>query len=60
MILVNDFSKFIQLYLSRTKDEALQIFIKWKIEVDNQKNKMIKRLKTDRNGKYESSPLLNA
>ena len=36
------------------------MFIKYKIEVENQKNKMIKRLKTDRNGKYESSPLLNA
>ena len=36
------------------------MFLKYKIEVENQKNKTIKRLKTDRNGKYESSPLLNA
>jgi hypothetical protein len=53
MILVNNFSKFIQLYLSRTKDEALQIFIKCKIKADNQKNKMIKRLRTNRGGEYE-------
>ena len=32
------------------------MFIKYKIEVENQKNKRIKRLRTDRGGKYESNP----
>jgi hypothetical protein len=49
----NDLLKFIQLYLSRTKDETLKIFIKCKIKVDNQKNKIIKQLRTNRGGEYE-------
>ena len=44
------------LYLLRTKDEALEMFIKYKSEVENQKNKRIKRLRTDRGGEYESNP----
>ena len=36
--------------------EVLEMFIKYKSEVENQKNKMIKRLKTDRGGEYKSNP----
>ena len=36
--------------------KVLEMFIKYKSEVENQKNKMIKRLKTDRGGEYESNP----
>ena len=54
VIFVNDHSRFTKLYLLRTKDEVLEIFIKYKNEVENQKNKKIKRLKTDRGGEYES------
>ena len=32
------------------------MFIKYKSEVENQKNKRIKRLRTDRGGEYESNP----
>jgi transposase InsO family protein len=32
------------------------MFIKYKTEVENQKNKRIKRLRTDRGGEYESNP----
>ena len=42
----------LKIYLLRTKDEALEMFIKYKSEVENQKNKMIKRLRTDRGGEY--------
>jgi transposase InsO family protein len=56
VIFFDDYSRFSKLYLLRTNDEALEMFIKYKIEVEKQKNKMIKRLKTDRSGKYESNP----
>jgi transposase InsO family protein len=56
VIFVDDYSKFTKLYSLRSKDEALKMFIKYKIEVENQKNKRIKRLRTDRGGKYESNP----
>jgi transposase InsO family protein len=31
------------------------MFIKYKFEVENQKNKRVKRLRTDRGGEYESN-----
>ena len=49
-IFVDDHSRFTKLYLLRTKDEALEMFIKYKNEVENQKNKRIKRLRTNRGG----------
>ena len=52
VIFVDDHSRFTKLYLLRTKDEALEMFIKYKREVENQKNKRIKRLRTDRGGEY--------
>ena len=55
VIFVNNHSRFTKLYLLRTKDEALEIFIKYKSEVENQKNKRIKRLTIDRGGEYESN-----
>ena len=60
VIFVDDHSRFTKLYLLRTKDETLEMFIKYKSEAENQKNKRIKRPRTDRGGEYESSPLLNA
>ena len=35
LIFVDDHSRFTKLYLLRTKDEALEMFIKYKSEVDN-------------------------
>jgi hypothetical protein len=56
VIFVDDYSRFTKLCLLRSKDEALEMFIKYKTEVENQKNKRIKRLKIDRGGEYESNP----
>ena len=56
VIFVDDHSRFTKLYLLRTKDEALEMYIKYKSEVENQKNKRIKRLRIDRGGEYESNP----
>ena len=55
VIFIDDHSRFTKLYLLRTKDEALEVFIKYKNEVENQKNKRIKRLRIDRGGEYESN-----
>ena len=59
MNFVDNYSRFTKLYLLRTKDEALKMFIKYKSEVENQKNKRIKRLRTDRGGEFESNALKN-
>ena len=40
----------------RHKDEAGEVFLKYKAEVENQLGKKIKRLRTDRGGEYESNP----
>ena len=56
VIFVDDHSRFTKFYLLRTKDEALEMFIKYKSEVEMQKNKRIKRLRIDRGGEYESNP----
>ena len=45
----------IRVYLLRNKDEARDAFIKYKNEVENQLNKKIERLRTDRGGEYESN-----
>ena len=46
----------IQVYLLRNKDEAMDAFIKYKNEVENQLSKKIKRLRSDRGGEYEPNP----
>ena len=43
----------------RNKDEAGEKFLIYKNEVENQLNKKIKRLRTDRGGEYETSILNN-
>ena len=56
VIFVDDHFRFTKLYLLRTKDEDLEMFIKYKSEVENQKNKRIKRLRTDRGCEHEFNP----
>ena len=41
------------MYLLRSKNEALESFIHYKKEVENQLNKKIKVLRSDRGGEYE-------
>ncbi|KAJ9684091.1 hypothetical protein PVL29_016537 [Vitis rotundifolia] len=53
---IDDYSRYTRVYLLRNKDEAKDAFIKYKIEVENQLSKKIKRLRTDRGGEYESNP----
>ena len=42
------------MYLLKSKDEAIEKFVFYKNEVENQLNKKIKVLRSDRGGEYES------
>ena len=53
---IDDYSRYTRVYLLRNKDEAMDAFTKYKNEVENQLSKKIKRLKSDKGGKYESNP----
>jgi hypothetical protein len=46
--------KILYVYLLRSKNEALESFIHYKKEVENQLNKKIKVLRSDRGEEYES------
>jgi len=50
---IDDCSRYTVVYLLRSKDEAFEMFLKYKSEVKNQLNKKIKRLRSDRGGEYE-------
>ena len=49
---IDDCSRFTYVYLLRTKDEAFDVFKRYKSEVENQKDKKIKMLRSDRGGEY--------
>ena len=53
---IDDYSRYIRMYLLRNKDEAMDAFIKYKNEEENQLSKKIKRLRSDRGREYESNP----
>ncbi|CAM8930593.1 unnamed protein product [Rhodiola kirilowii] len=49
---IDDSSKYCSIYLLKSKDEAIEKFDMYKLEVENQLNKKIKRLRSDRGGEY--------
>jgi len=49
---IDDFSRYIRVYLIKQKDEAFDMFLTYKAEVENQLNKKIKRIIADRGGEY--------
>ena len=51
---VDDSTKYCYVYLIKSKDELIEKFVLYKNEVENQLNKKIKVLKSDRGGEYES------
>ena len=55
---IDDYSRYTRVYLLRNKDEARDVFIKYKNKVETQLSKKIKRLRTNRGGEYESNPLI--
>ena len=54
---IDDYFRFIRVYLVRNKDEAFDIFSSYKAEVENQFDRKIKRIRSDRGGGGECIPL---
>jgi transposase InsO family protein len=55
MTLIDDLTRYCYVYLLRTKDEALDYFKVYKAEVENQLERKIKRVRSDRGGEYFST-----
>ena len=55
MTFIDDCTRFCYVYLLKTKDEALHYFKVYKAEVENQLEKKIKCLRSDRGGEYFSN-----
>jgi transposase InsO family protein len=55
MTLIDDCTRFCYIYLLKSKDEALQYFKIYKAEVENQLERNIKRIRSDRGGEYFSN-----
>ena len=51
---IDDSTRYCYVYLLKSKDEAIDKFVLYKTEVENQLNKKIKRLRSDRGGEYVS------
>ena len=51
---VDDSTRYSYVYLLKSKDEEIEKFVLYKNEVENQLNKKIKVLRSDRGGEYES------
>ena len=49
---IDDCSRYSKVYLIRNKDEAFDMFLLYKAEVENQLNRKIKRVRSDRGGEY--------
>ena len=50
--IIDDFSRYGYLYLIHEKSQSLEVFKLFKVEVENQLNKRIKNVISDRGGKY--------
>ena len=48
---IDDYSRFARIYLLRSKDEAFDMFLSYKAEVENQLDRKIKRIRSDRGGR---------
>ncbi|KAD3067345.1 hypothetical protein E3N88_35225 [Mikania micrantha] len=56
---IDDYSRYTKLYLLNSKDEADQMFMIYKTEVENQLDRKIKRFRSDRGGEYSTTNLKN-
>ena len=52
---IDDCTQYCYVYLLNSKDEAIEAFKQYKNEVENQLNKKIKMIRSDRGGEYEFS-----
>ena len=49
---IDDYYRFTIVYLLRNKDEAFDLFLSYKAEIENQFDRKIKRIRSDRGGEY--------
>ena len=49
---IDNYSRFTRVYLLKNKDETFDLFLSYKAEVDNQLDRKIKRIKSDKGGEY--------
>ena len=49
---IDDYSRFTRVYILRNKDEAFDMFLSYKAEVENQLDRKSKRISFDRGGEY--------
>ena len=49
---IDGYSRFTRVYFLRNKDEAFDMFLSYKVEVENQLDRKIKRIRSDRRGEY--------
>ena len=54
LTLIDDCTRYCYVYLLRSKDEALEMFQHFKNEVENQLDRKIKVIRSDRGGEYET------
>ena len=54
MTFIDDYSRYTKVYLIKHKDEAFDMFLSYKTEVENQLDKNIKRIRSNRGGEYVS------
>ena len=57
MTLIDDSTRYCHVYLLKSKDEALNYFKIYKAEAENQLDRKIKRLRSDRGGEYFSNEI---
>ena len=55
MTLIHDSTRYCYVYLLKSKDEAFHFFKIYKAEVENQLERKIKRVRSDRGGEYFSN-----
>ena len=56
---IDNYSQYMYLYLLRSKDEALDTFKVFKVEVENQCGKHIKIVRSDKGGEYYGKYIVN-
>lgn len=52
MLLVDDYSRWMQVYVLQSKDKACDAFVKYKAEVENVTRCRVKTLRSDRGGEF--------
>ena len=51
---IDDCTRYCNVYFLRSKDEALEKFMHYKNEVENQLGRKIKAIRSDRGGEYDA------